>query len=165
MNIAAKKSHIINNLDFANKLGLSSERLGVDVLPRIRDLVTDVAGADSYVSYEIKGLSGMYQLPAIRLAIHIHIKMLCQRCLEPVDVVQQLSFDYVISVDEPASIHDADDVDWLEVDGEMDVRALVEDELLTSLPIAPTHQTPCKVLKMESGEKVNAFSVLKNKFK
>jgi uncharacterized protein len=87
--------------------------------------------------------------------------MVCQRCLEPVTVPIALHFDYVVCAEESATLDDNDEVDWLEQSDAMDISALIEDELLIALPIAPVHASLCKQLNLESGEKPNPFSVLK----
>jgi uncharacterized protein len=44
----------------------------------------------------------------------------------------------------------------------MDVIALIEDELIMAMPIAPTHNHDCVKLVTQSGEKPNPFAVLKD---
>lgn len=63
----------------------------------------------------------------------------CQRCLEwmawPVDTALQL-----VAYTHPPPTRDHDDVDWVElVDGVLALRELVEDEVLLSCPLAPSH--------------------------
>ena len=80
---------------------------------------------------------------------------------EVMEVPIKLEFEYVVCPEMPESIDEVDDVDWVEPSHHMDLVALIEDELLVALPIAPVHSGDCKQLKLESGERVNPFSVLK----
>ena len=73
-----------------------------------------------------------------------------------------LNFDYLISSTEITEAEENDDTDWVEANHEMDVCALIEDELLLALPIAPTHAHDCSKLSTQSGDKPNPFAVLKN---
>jgi len=62
-------------------------------------------------------------------------------------------------------VEESDEIDWLEASQEMDLTALIEDELLIAMPIAPMHETDCLKTSLQSGEKPNPFAVLKGKFK
>ena len=76
-----------------------------------------------------------------------------------------LNFDYLLSDSTINEMEDGDEMDWLEINSEMDVRELIEDELLLAMPIAPAHDGACSSLSMQSGEKPNPFAVLKGKIK
>jgi uncharacterized protein len=47
----------------------------------------------------------------------------------------------------------------------MDVKLLVEDEVILALPIAPVHDNDCTPVTMQSGEKPNPFAALKGLIK
>ncbi|QBK04932.1 DUF177 domain-containing protein [Hylemonella gracilis] len=71
------------------------------------------------------------------------LSLTCQRCLEPVDwpVAVARSFRFV-GTEAQAEIEDeASEEDVLAISREFDLLALVEDELLMELPLAPTHET------------------------
>jgi uncharacterized protein len=91
--------------------------------------------------------------------------MKCQRCLMPVKVLLNLSFEYILGDVEPSEEEESDDYDWLLIEKSMNLNDLIEDELLIALPIAPMHDVSCGATKMESGQKLNPFSVLKGHFK
>ena len=76
-----------------------------------------------------------------------------------------LTFDYVISESETDAFDENDNIDCVGMSREMNLNALIEDELLIAIPLAPTHQPACKPLTTESGEKHNSFSALKNLIK
>ena len=67
----------------------------------------------------------------------------CQRCLMPVaaDVTAQRSFLFVHGEDTAAELDSDSEDDVLALTRSLDVRELIEDELLLALPIVPRHDT------------------------
>ncbi len=55
--------------------------------------------------------------------------------------------------------------DLLQANANMDLAALIEDEVIMALPIAPTHENACVELVTQSGEKPNPFAALKGLIK
>ncbi|MGV3583039.1 MAG: YceD family protein [Methylophilus sp.] len=155
----------VNNLDFAKNQRHLVSKLEVVALKRIEEFLELTDTSDSYVHFELTGDNHTYSHPGLRLKIDAKLPMRCQRCLNVMSVPINLNFDYVLTSDESADLDEIDDVDWLEPSISMDLQELIEDELLIALPIAPMHQEICKQLNTESGEKVNPFAVLKDKFK
>jgi uncharacterized protein len=153
----------INNVDFAKRLQTLEGEVPLNALQRLNTLLTmDAINDQSKIAFKLVGQAQRHQQPSLHLQIESLLPMQCQRCLEPFHVPIHLDFDYVISPDVQESLDDSDDVDWVEASVDMDVQALIEDELLIALPIAPLHAFPCKQLKLETGEKINPFSVLKS---
>ncbi|OYY50439.1 MAG: hypothetical protein B7X95_05710 [Methylophilaceae bacterium 17-44-8] len=153
----------INNIDFAKRLQTLEGEVPFDALQRLNALLAmDGVNAQSKIKYQLVGQIQKYQLPSLHLYIDASLPMLCQRCLESMQIPIKLQFDYVISAEMPESLDAIDDMDWVEASVDMDLQALIEDELLIALPIAPVHASLCKQLKFETGEKVNPFSVLKS---
>ncbi len=66
----------------------------------------------------------------------------CQRCLMPVgaDVTAQRSFLFVHGEDTAAELDSDSEDDVLALTRSLDVRELIEDELLLALPIVPRHE-------------------------
>jgi len=101
--------------------------------------------------------------PRLRLTVEGELQLCCQRCLGgmawPVQVdsvLQPVRSGQPIPEDE---LED-DEVDAIELDGELDVLALVEDEILLALPIAPRHQV-CDAPQPEGGtSKESPFAAL-----
>lgn len=101
--------------------------------------------------------------PRLRLEVAGELQLCCQRCLgslawpvkigtqmHPVRSGQQIPEDEL----------ENDAVDAIELDGELDVSALVEDEILLALPIAPRHQV-CDAPKPAGGaSKESPFAAL-----
>lgn len=156
------ESHRINNLDFAKRQQVLEGDVDLPEMARLQSaLVQGAASGSSSIRFRLAGRSQQYHLPSLHLDIEANLSMVCQRCLEPVTVPIALHFDYVVCAEESATLDDNDEVDWLEQSDAMDISALIEDELLIALPIAPVHASLCKQLNLESGEKPNPFSVLK----
>ena len=67
----------------------------------------------------------------------------CQRCLMSVaaDVTAQRSFLFVHGEDTAAELDSDSEDDVLALTRSLDVRELIEDELLLALPIVPRHET------------------------
>jgi uncharacterized protein len=66
----------------------------------------------------------------------------CQRCLQPVVLQLQVERDFLFVADEAqAAALDADNEqeDVLELERQLDLHALIEDELLLALPLVPRH--------------------------
>ncbi|MDX1914096.1 MAG: YceD family protein [Methylophilus sp.] len=158
------KTVTINNLDFALKEQVISDAFPISSLIRLSELLNAEAIYGAEVRFQLSGHSKSFRLPSLHLQLAVALPMICQRCLEAMEVPLNLNFDYVISDIEPIEDELIDDLDWLEASHNMDVIELIEDELLIALPIAPIHTIECKELQRESGEKPNPFAVLKGKF-
>lgn len=154
-----KKLHI-NTLDFAQKRHTMQGELLVCDLPRLQGVALD-ASSGSLLHYRLEGETSALGLPGIRLQLDAALQMVCQRCLGEVLLQLQLELGYVVSKDAPAELDDMDELDWLEAEQNFDLTALIEDELLLALPIAPVHDFPCNQHAMASGEKPNPFAILK----
>lgn len=78
----------------------------------------------------------------LHLAAQTRIGLPCQRCLQPlpVDLAVQRSFRFVAG-EEAAAAMDADsEDDVLALTRALDLRELIEDELLLGLPLVPRHE-------------------------
>jgi uncharacterized protein len=76
---------------------------------------------------------------------HAHVTLQCQRCLlalqEP--LAMQRRFRFVASEAEAERLDAESDDDHLVLEPRLDLRALVEDELILELPIVPRHEGDC----------------------
>ncbi|EIK53906.1 MAG: YceD family protein [Pseudomonadaceae bacterium] len=106
----------------------------------------------------------------IHSQLDVDVKMICQRCLEPVVLPIHSECDYAVVNEGSSSQHLPKGYDVLEVgEDPLDLLALVEDELLLALPIVPLHdpeicQPPVGPDEPEPSEdevtRSNPFSVL-----
>jgi len=155
----------LNNLDFAKNERHLASKFDFIAFKRLEEFIEITGTTDAYVYFELTGNSHQYEHPSLNLKVKADLPMRCQRCFGIMSVPISLSFDYLITDEQLVEMDDVDELDWLEPSPDMDILALIEDELLIALPIAPMHSEICKQLNMESGEKANPFAVLKDKFK
>ena len=155
---------IINNLEFAQKQQQIADNFAPNSLGRLaQTLALTAENAHlANINFTITGDTKRFRQPSLHLHINSRLPVICQRCLEEMFVDIALDFDYLLSNLQAENDEDNDEIDWLEMNAEMDVRDLVEDELLLAMPIAPVHEAGCSKHSMQSGEKPNPFAVLKS---
>jgi uncharacterized protein len=106
------------------------------------------------------------------------VPLMCQRCLTPVDMPIDTTVDLVLLSDAKYAERLDEDADFVILSEEqvvhggadsdlIDLLALLEDELLLSLPLAPRHDhcdytVPVVEIEEEPAERENPFSVLAN---
>jgi uncharacterized protein len=66
---------------------------------------------------------------------------------------------------EAVDVDNSDEYDLQQANKTMDLIALIEDEIIMAMPIAPMHEEGCTEAAMQSGEKPNPFAVLKGLIK
>lgn len=147
-------------LAFAGKWPLSA-------FARLGELITDT---DGEVQISLSFLRDEQKLPLLRMSLAAEVGMTCQRCLDRVRLPVGGDYQYVVIRPGGDTSLLPDEYDILELDDEpLDVRALVEEELLLCLPIVPKHpEGACShpegyvepELSGEELEKSNPFSVL-----
>lgn len=102
---------------------------------------------DDVVAWRARGerrrLPGSESQTWLHLEAQSRLSMECQRCLGPVavalDVRRSLMF---VAGEDAAALLDADsEHDVLVMSRALDVRELIEDELLLALPLVPRHET------------------------
>jgi uncharacterized protein len=104
------------------------------------------------------------------LKASLMLPMQCQRCLNPVLESVQADRSFLFVADESAAqaLDDELEDDVLVISRDFDAMALVEDELILSLPLVPLHQVCPEALPMSvadpafeaAAERPNPFGVL-----
>lgn len=127
-----------DSLQFAKSGESLRGSLRIEELPRLHD---SLRPDDVAVQYQLEGVfeSGR---PAIRLQIQVTLWLTCQRCMMLYPEV--MSLDNLLQVarnEAELERWEALDplLDALVADPELDVAALVEDEILLSIPVVPMH--------------------------
>ena len=166
---------LIDNLPFAKRREHFSDSFMLSDCARLSDLLqTQVAGqskrefqSDAPIRFTLSGEVNSMGQCFLNLVIDSELLTLCQRCLEPMTIQLNLRFNYLITEHGVAddTHEDSDDYDIQEASQAMDVLALIEDELIMALPIAPTHERDCGPAVMQSGEESNPFAILKGLIK
>ncbi|MFM8767626.1 MAG: YceD family protein, partial [Rubrivivax sp.] len=134
---------------FAKAQARLEGRLALVDLPRLAEGLLVIADeAPAAVNWQAAG--SMRQVlggsPETRLHLQARARvwLTCQRCLGPMAQELQVdrSFRFVRDEDEAAQLDETtDDEDVLSMGRPLDLWALVEDELIMSLPIVPRHET------------------------
>jgi len=112
---------------------------GQVVVAQLSLLREAVAKADGSLSYEIVPLR-FGGKPAVRVSLRGRLWHTCQRCLG--DFEAEMSAQRVlVFASPPRDFEDeGENTDFLGADASFDVSALVQEEALLSLPMAPCHQ-------------------------
>ena len=142
-----KRTHEPMQLDvaaFAADAGHLEAREAVASFDRLRELLPDDAPAEEIVwsaRGEVVHPQAFEPEIWLHLAAHTGVWMTCQRCLQavrvPVDLERPIRF---VRDENTAARMDADsEDDVLALERSLDVRALIEDEVLLALPIVPRH--------------------------
>lgn len=129
-------------------------------LPRLHDLVTEVAGG---LEYRLQGVRGERGQPRLRLEVRGVLPLVCQRCLSVVEEALEIDslLELVAADSEPTQEElENDSIDYLPVSGNLDVKALVEDEILLALPVAPRHETCSPPASAQAGAAPHPFAAL-----
>jgi len=129
-------------------------------LERLHDVLANYLGE---VTFRLQGIRGERRQSQLTLSVRGHLSLACQRCLGAVDF--DLEIDNLLQlVPEGAELSqeelEDDTRDFLPVDGPLDVVALVEDEILLALPVAPRHEKCGLPGGKEAGERISPFSLL-----
>lgn len=159
------KPILINNIEFAKNQEEVTHAIDVDSCVRLLDLLETSSTLSKSIRYTLAGSASTFHLPSLDLKIEARLPVLCQRCLQPMQLDLSLAYEYVIAEVEPAAFEGDDDIDWVEASREMNVNILVEDELLMAIPLGPLHSHACKPLIHEEVQKPNPFAVLKDLMK
>ena len=141
---SASLGKVADPFRFAAEAKTQSGEVEVAELLRLADLLASSSGAVSWriEGSMVQGLSG-YAEPRLKISIGGHLQLRCQRCLG--------GFDWPLAVETalqpvragqpiPDEELEDDEVDAIEIDESLDVFALVEEEILLALPIAPRHE-------------------------
>lgn len=177
----------IDNLAFAKKNERLEGDLSLAECPRLSELLqaaeesqapksdapankVQASNAESAVHYVLQGKLDSVGQHYLHLTLTANLTTTCQRCLNAMPLKLALSYSYLIGdVDlndvEASNIEDSDDIDLQEASQAMDVIALIEDEIIMAMPIAPIHDKDCGAIVSQSGEKPNPFAVLKGLIK
>ena len=147
---------VIDSLEFARTGQTLGGSLPLSGLVRLKDSLADALGT---VEFEVKGGEDARRRPVLTVAIHGTLRLQCQRCLEALDHPLRVLNTLVLVTGSgaPASELDDEDGEWIEASRELDLAALIEDEILLSLPYAPRHEEgTCRPLRTAATDSATA---------
>jgi len=130
------QAEVIDGLQFARAALERRGTVGMERLPRLAQLRCSTEGLE----YRLRGGRAGNGKPCLRLSVVGSLEMVCQRCLDPIQV--PIAIDAELQLAENArEISEADDeIDRVLASRRMDVASLVEDEVILALPMAPRHE-------------------------
>lgn len=130
----------VNALEFAEKSLEIRGRISALELGRVVDYLSPEGGD---LQYALKGNLDAQGVPSLSLHLHGWLGLVCHRCLGPLRFALDTQARFVLVRTEaelPPVEEERDDVDYLVADSALDVMAIIEDEVLLSLPMAPVHE-------------------------
>ena len=153
--------HFIDSLDFARNGEELRGEIPVAGMPRLQDVLEK---PDGKISYVLRGFPGGNGNPMLELVIEGSCQLRCQRCLQAMAYpIQQVS--RLVLADEQSEGELSEDAfDSIPPEENLDVEALVEEEILLNLPFAPRHAAgECQAREVGGQQDAaNPFSVLRS---
>lgn len=158
---------LIDAFEFCRLKEQRNGEFQVGALPRLAEESVDRSGS---VAWSLQGGSNLHGHPQMTLSVSGKVRLLCQRCLTPLDFAIESGAVLVLAPDEGS----ADEIDALLSDEEVevivgshafDIQQLVEDEALLTIPLSPKHDA-CEGQQMPDATaevvKESPFAVLRN---
>lgn len=163
MNSTLPQAHFIDGFEFSKQSLEIHDKIRTSHLPGLMDIVSSEDG-----ELEFRLLGGYFDgdKPMLRLQVKGALDVCCQRCLGELRYQVEISKDFVLVAYESAIPEDEledDAVDYLVASRNMDVMALLEEELILSLPIVLAHEGGCGVdqqAMLSKAARPNPFQVL-----
>lgn len=152
---------IADPLEFAQRGDRLAGSVEYSALPR---LAAGLAETQGVVTFVVQGsVVGDDRFLVVSVAAHPRVE--CQRCLLPfaLDLVFDVRFLLVPSGQViPDEELEEDSFDAIVAERNLDVLALIEDELLLALPIAPRHEVCDTPQPRERDDSASPFAALAN---
>lgn len=146
----------IDGLAFARDAALLGGRLGIESLPRLAQSGCSASILDFVLTGEINERGK----PGLKLAVRGSVRLQCQRCLGSLDVPVQVEAHLEFAASEAEIMAAEDDIERVVAGREMSVAALVEDEVLLALPMAPKHGQCGAAVELGANARPSAFEAL-----
>ena len=124
-----------------------------------------LVSAEAVVSFSLQGGSDRWQRPYLDLHVQAGLPLWCQRCVQPMHFDLDEQVHIVLFADEVAldeAMLAEDDLEGMLLVPELDVTALVEDQILMAIPYSPRHED-CRNPSLETinqNSKPNPFAVM-----
>lgn len=157
-----QQGYVIDSMSFAREGRRLDGEVEVGTLLRLTDALADTSGSLRFVVSGDGGPDGDFYLV---LTVDGILALCCQRCLEP--------YQFPVSVERRFLLVDAgqewpddeladDNFDAIVAEPEMDVVALVEQEVVLALPLAPRHDicTAPRTANVRNNMNSSAFAAL-----
>lgn len=150
------RSHPQRSLDVASFAADGASLAGRWPLAQLARLADGGVGEDVRwsVQGQLRAVPGGEPETWLHLAATARVQRECQRCLQPVELVLEVAraLRFVAGEVEAAALDAECEDDVLALPRSLDLRELVEDELLLALPLVPAHEHCPRPLPMRVGE-------------
>lgn len=157
---------IIDAFEFCKSDGHREGSTPLVDMPRLAGESSEKGGE---IRWTIDGGQTRHGYPSLTLGVAGHVKLVCQRCLQPMDYEIDSSTMLVLGKDDEEAdaievVLDDDSIDVIVGSRTCDIRELLEDEALLALPQAPKHDVcpDSGLLDSLKNVKVSPFAGLKN---
>lgn len=151
---------LIDSPEFARQGKELAGEIAASSLPRLLDVLAEPQGS---IHFHLRGFPGRDGKLMLELSLEGSCRLRCQRCLEVmIFPVRCVSVLHLVEGELEEFVLEDEDYDSIAASRQLDVAALVEDELLLALPFSPKHaEGECAVFDAKSGQsEMNPFSVL-----
>lgn len=156
---------VIDAFEFCKNDG---HREGTTPLVEMTRLAAESTDKSGEISWSMDGGQTRQGYPSLTLAVAGHVKLVCQRCLQPFDYDIDSSTMLVLGKDDEDAdgieeVLDDESIDVIVGSRSCDIRELLEDEALLALPQSPKHDVcpDTGLLDALKTDKVSPFAVLK----
>ncbi|MBV1775842.1 DUF177 domain-containing protein [Burkholderiaceae bacterium DAT-1] len=155
---------VFDNADFCRQNQTREGTLSLEMLPR----VAESALSASSIQYGLAGGTDWRHRKTIDVRIVGELQLTCQRCMKVMPFEVDVTSRFTLFKDEAAldaaELED-EDLEGLLIEQEFNALALIEDEILLTLPYAPAHdacENPDMAVEQRGAvpEKPNPFAVL-----
>lgn len=128
----------IDGAEFARQGECLEGVAALSALARLQDFLTDTDGT---VAYRLAGTVRRDGKPTIAVSVAGSLRVMCQRCLQPVQLDIEGSRKLVFVPGSALGDFDdeEDDTDYLPSEDRVSPLEVVVDELLLAMPISPRH--------------------------
>ncbi len=110
-------------------------------LRRFARLLEGALGSEGEVAVDCRFVRDARGLPHLTGNLRTTLRLSCQRCLEPADVVIDTAVDVFLLADEAYAERLSEEEDYVVFeDGQLDLPGLLEDELILALPLVARHE-------------------------
>lgn len=150
---------VIDTLDFAYKGGEHHGKIPVSDLERLQDYLIGNRGE---LEYMVSGALDRDAKPVLRIVIQGTISLRCQRCLGELRHVLDLRTDLLLTrnEDELSRLDENESADGIPAIPDLDILALIEDEIILDLPISPRHgESECSLGTLNRHDTADAASL------
>jgi len=156
---------VIDAFEFCKNDG---HRGGATPLVEMTRLAAESSDKSGDIRWTMDGGKTRQGYPSLTLAVAGHVKLVCQRCLQPLDYEIDSSTMLVLGKDDEDAdaievVLDDDSIDVIVGSRTCDIRQLLEDEALLALPQSPKHDVcpQTDLLDQLKTDKVSPFAGLK----